>query len=102
MIRSEKIMKLFTKKTIKEKLNHIRSRVWNDKMLQNYSYPDRMRLYSDIKDIILRKEGKNKLKNYIIFLKKDLSKGSGIPRRVLFGSQKKIERYDKKLIKKKR
>lgn len=43
-----------------------------------------------------------KYKKFIKFLKKDLAKGFGIPKKVLFGKEKNVRKYDKKLIKKRK
>ena len=42
-----------------------------------------------------------KVRKYVRFIKKDISKGFGIPKKVLFGKEKHIKKYDKKLLKKK-
>ena len=36
------------------------------------------------------------LKKWIMFLKKDLAKCFGTPKKVLFGSEKQIKKYEKK------
>lgn len=47
------------------------------------------------------KNNSKKLKKFIKFIKKDLAKGLGIKQKYLFGSDKKIEKYNKKKVIKK-
>ena len=48
----------------------------------------------------LTKKEEKKIKKCIKFIQKDIAKGFDIPKKVLFGKEKNLRKYDKKLTKK--